>query len=217
MEFRTLHELSVDLDISVRVLRHRLRHLLTEGILVEGRDCRRDDYVDSTHFVWRVDPVAFGRATGLLSVNKLDNPRDSAVTQRVSQPPTAAAQPAIQREQTLQKIDNTLPPLEREMIDLLKAQLSTKDGQIADLSEQNKKLNDVNLKLVAQTVQQSDRIQTLLRLTEGKMELADTVTKAGSESSTTDSNPGDHVADMGNDFGNQPPSSPRDWGSDLAA
>jgi len=103
------------------------------------------------------------------------------------------------------------------MIDLLKGQLGTKDGQIADLSEQNKKLNDMNLKLVAQTVQQSDRIQTLLRLTEGKMELADTVTKAGSGTETTDSNPGDHVADTGNDFGNQPPSSSRDWGSDLAA
>jgi len=62
MDFLTLHELSVQLDVSVRVLRHRLRQLLTEGKLVENRDCRRDDYVDPTHFVWRVDPAVFIRA-----------------------------------------------------------------------------------------------------------------------------------------------------------
>ncbi len=125
--------------------------------------------------------------------------------------------PSPEDKQTLPNVDKRSASLEREMIDLLKGQLSAKDGQIADLSEQNKKLNDVNLKLVAQTVQQSDRIQTLLRLTEGKMELADKVTKAGSGTATPDSNSGDHVADTDNDFGNQPPSSSRDWGSDLAA
>ena len=50
MDFLTLHELSVQFDVSVRVLRHRLRQLLTEGKLVVGRDCRRDDFVDDTHF-----------------------------------------------------------------------------------------------------------------------------------------------------------------------
>jgi hypothetical protein len=211
----------MQLNQSVRVLRLRLRRLLTEGHLIEGRDCRRDDYVDETHFIWRVDPAAFVRASGSQPVirfatqaatqfRSLDDQSDNRVQK-------AGGRPADEVGQTLPKVDNPSSSLQREMIDLLKGQLSAKDGQIADLSEQNKKLNDVNLKLVAQTVQQSDRIQTLLRLTEGKMELADTVTKAGSGTATPDSNPGDHVADSGNDFGNQPPSSSRDWGSDLAA
>lgn len=47
--------------------------LLQTGKLIENQDCRRDDFVDDTHFVWRVDPVAFMRATGLRSVNEPDN------------------------------------------------------------------------------------------------------------------------------------------------
>lgn len=43
MEFLTLHELSVQLDVSVRVLRHRLRQLLLAGKLIENQDCRRID------------------------------------------------------------------------------------------------------------------------------------------------------------------------------
>jgi len=217
MEFLTLHELSVQLDVSVRVLRHRLRQLLLAGKLIENADCRRDDFVDDTHFVWRVDPVAFMRATGLRLVNPPDNSAQPAATQAANQPPTPANQLGNRGEQTLPKVDTTFPSMEREMIDLLKGQLGAKDGQISDLSGQNMKLNDVNLKLVAQTVQQSDRIQTLMRLTEGKMELADMVAQTGNGTATTDSSSGDRAADTGNDFGNHPSSLTRDWGRDLAA
>lgn len=206
MDFLTLHELSLQLDVSVRILRLRLRRLLAEGELIEGRDCLRDGYVDATHFVWRVDPVALTRATGYQpasrSGSQLGIPLHSLGTPPDNRKPEPARNASQEGEPTLPNVDKPSSSLEREVIDLLKGQLSAKDGQIADLSEQNKKLNDVNLKLVAQTVQQSDRIQTLLRLTEGKMELADTVTKAGSGTATPDSNPGDHVADTDNDFGN---------------
>lgn len=221
MSLLTLHELSVHLDVSVRVLRLRLRRFLLEGQLIENRDCRRDGYVDATHFVWRVDPVAFMRASGIPSATRPDNRVTTETLSLAAKPGSHQSQrvlsPSNSNSQTLPNVNKPSASLEREMIDLLKGQLSSKDGQIADLSEQNKKLNDMNLKLVAQTVQQSDRIQTLLRLTEGKMELADTVTKAGSGTATPDSNSADHVADTDNDFGNQPPSSSRDWGSDLAA
>lgn len=211
----------MQLDLSVRVIRLRLRRHVAEGNLIEGRDCRRDDYVDETHFIWRVDPAAFVRATG-------SQPVIRSATQAVTQfrwtdnhsdirVPKAGGRPSDEVSQTLPNVDKQSSALEREMIDLLKSQLGAKDGQIADLSEQNKKLNDMNLKLVAQTVQQSDRIQTLLQLTEGKMELADMVTKGGSGTATTDGNPGDHMADTGNESGNQSPSSSRDWGSELAA
>lgn len=221
MNFLTLHELSLQLDTSVRVLRLRLRRLLAEGKLIEGRDCLRDGYVDATHFVWRVDPIAFIRATGYQPASRSGSqsgiPLHSFGTPPDNRKPDPERNASQEGEPTLPNVDKPSSSLEREVIDLLKVQLSAKDGQIADLSEQNKKLNDMNLKLVAQTVQQSDRIQTLLRLTEGKMELADTVTKAGNGTATPDSNSGDRVADTDNDFGNQPPSSSRDWGSDLAA
>ena len=221
MNFLTLHELSLQLDKSVRILRLRLHRLLIDGKLIEGRDCRRDGYVDATHFVWRVDPVAFTRATGYQPASRSGSqsgiPLHSLGTPPDNRTPEPAHQVSNEGEPTLPKVDKPSASLEREMIDLLKGQLSAKDGQIADLSEQNKKLNDVNLKLVAQTVQQSDRIQTLLRLTEGQMELAEAVTKADSGSATTEINPAAHAADPDNEFGSQPTSLSRDWESDLAA
>lgn len=217
MDFLTLHELSVELNISVRVLRHRLRQLLLAGKLIEDQDCRRDDFVDDTHFVWRVDSVAFTRATGLRPIHDLGNRAPLVDTHLANQRPTPANQPANIGEQTLLKLDTKLPSIEREMIDLLKGQLTAKDGQIAELSGQNMKLNDVNLKLVGQTVQQSDRIQTLMRLTGGKMELADVVARSDNGRAATDSNSGDHAADTVSDFGNQSPSSLRERGGDLAA
>jgi hypothetical protein len=48
--------------------------------------------------------------------------------------------------------------------------MRVKDVQIADLSEQNKALNNLHLKLTGQIVQQADKIQSLLRLTAGRTE-----------------------------------------------
>src|SRR3954469_22366505 len=103
MEFLTLHELSVQLDTSVRVLRHRLRQLLTEGKLVENRDCRREDYVDPTHFVWRVDRVAFIRATGLQPVATRANQPSPSVNPPASQPASPVTNAANPKEHTLPK------------------------------------------------------------------------------------------------------------------
>jgi hypothetical protein len=65
------------------------------------------------------------------------------------------------------------------MIDLLKGQIVVKDGQIRDLTDQTLKLNDLNVKLVGQTLKQADHIQTLLRLTGGKSDLDDVIVKEG--------------------------------------
>jgi predicted transcriptional regulator len=56
MPFLTLHELSLQFDIPVRVLRYRLRQLLQAGKLAEGEDYRRDNFVDGTHFAWKINP-----------------------------------------------------------------------------------------------------------------------------------------------------------------
>lgn len=73
--------------------------------------------------------------------------------------------------------------MEREMIDLLKEQVSVKDRQISNLTDQNQKLNDLNVKLVGQSVHQMQRIETLMRLTGGKVDLANAGENDGRESS----------------------------------
>lgn len=210
MQFLTLHELSLQLDISVRVLRSRLKQLLLVGKLIENVDCRRDGYVDETHFVWLVNPVAFMRATGLKSVAKPVNPVALTASQPVNQPAAPATQPVAPPEQTSPKVDNKAPAMEREIIDLLKGQMRVKDAQIADLCEQNKALNSLHLKLTGQIVQQADRIQTLLRLTGGKSDLADAVNQTGNRSDTPANQTANHVTAVDIPFGNQPPTT-SDW------
>ncbi len=171
MEFLTLHELSVQLDVSVRVLRHRLRQLLLAGKLVENLHCRRDDFVDDTHFVWRVDPVVFVRATGFRLATKPDNHESTTANHPGNQPRVTDNQTSNTGEPTLSKVDSRQSPMEREMIDMLKNQMLVKDGQIADLSEQNKALSSLNQKLNGAVLRQSDQIQSLLRLTGGKIDV----------------------------------------------
>lgn len=201
MEFLTLHELSVQLDISVRVLRHRLRQLLTEGKFVESRDCRRDDYVDATHFVWRVDPVAFTRATRLQPVNNRDNQAPSFATGTANQPTAPVSKPAETGGKTLPKVDTQPPGMEREMIDLLKDQVRVKDGQIVELTTQNKTLTGLNEKLTGAVVHQSEQIRNLLRLTGGKIDLSEMETKPAAEAGDPATQPDNKSATMGSDFG----------------
>jgi hypothetical protein len=196
VEFLTLHELSLRLDVSVRVLRRRLKQLLLEGTLHDGRDCRRDGYVDETHFVWLVNPDAFMHATELRPVN----PVAQVATPPATHLPAPVTHAGHQGDKTLPNVDSPEPGIEREMIDLLKGQMRVKDGQIADLSEQNKKLNDLNFRLNGQLVQHSERIQTLLQLTKGRIDLAEVATPTGNPDPTsvsqsdTQRRPFDHPA-----------------------
>jgi hypothetical protein len=127
MNLLTLHELSLHLDVSVRVLRHRLRQLLLEGKLIENRDCRRDGYVDATHSVWRVDPVAFVRASRIPSASRPDNRATTETLTLATKPGSHPSQPVVSpsnsNSQTLPNVDKPSSALEREMIDLLKGQL----------------------------------------------------------------------------------------------
>ncbi|MBL9185863.1 MAG: hypothetical protein JNK23_00150 [Opitutaceae bacterium] len=221
MEFLTLHELSLRLDVSVRVLRSRLRQLLQAGKLIENVDCKRDGYVDETHFVWLVNPVAFMRATELQPVAKPVSPVAATASQSVNQPGSTASRvdtPLADRpDQTLPKVDSQTPSMEREIIDLLKGQMRVKDVQIADLSEQNKALNSLHLKLTGQIVQQADRIQNLLRLTGGKTDLADATTQAGNRRDTPANPTATHGVTVDNPFGNQPPTAPEEQEGERAA
>jgi len=203
MNFLGIHEISVEFDIPSRVVRYRFHQLREANKLVESTDYRREDFVDDQHFVWKINPVSFMRETGLKPVtkpaslvNESDNQKSPVVTTTVNQPQKSALQSPTSGNHTVNHEPNAGsqrgndmvtkpggkdagPSLEREIIDVLKGQLVVKDGQIRDLTDQTLKLNDLNVKLVGQTLQQADRIQTLLRLTGGKSEPDTVVAKEG--------------------------------------
>jgi hypothetical protein len=197
MNFLSIHEISVEFDIPSRVVRYRFHQLRQSNKLTEGADFRREDFVDDRHFFWKINPVSFMRETGLKPVTKADKPVNelgskppSGDTKVVNQPTPLVDQPHSGGNKVGNQTENkTEPPpatptVEREMLDFLKVQIKVKDGQIADLTDQNKKVNDLNLKLVGQTVQQAEEIQTLLRLTGGKSEPDAVIAKEGEPLST---------------------------------
>lgn len=173
MDFLTLHELSVQFDVSVRVLRYRLRQLLQAGKLIDGQDYRRDDFVDDTHFVWKVNPASLMRVAGYQPVAKPATIVPPMVIQPGNEPPPTVTIDPAGGQQTLLKADTKPPGMEREMIDLLKDQVRVKDGQIGDLTGQAKTLTALNEKLTGVVVHQSEEIRNLLRLTGGKTELSE--------------------------------------------
>jgi len=200
MNFLSIHEISVEFDIPSRVVRYRFHQLRLAKKIVENEDFLREDFVDDQHFVWKINPVSFMRETGLkpvtkaeTPVNELDNKAPTSGNKVVNQPAQLVDQPLPSGNKVGNQTENKteapppVPSLEREMLDFLKSQIKVKDGQIADLTDHSKKVNDLNLKLVAQAVQQAEEIQTLLRLTGGKSEPDEVVAKEGEVLSTNGS------------------------------
>jgi len=214
MDFLSIHELSTQFDTPARVIRYRFHKLRLAGKLAEEQDYRREDFVDDQHFEWKINPLSFMRATGmaLSPIAKRTAPAAAGssvatketpvVTQTDNQPAPAVNHSATKTA----TVDNQVPDaatkpvnqpepkptptgLEREMITLLKEQVTVKDGQINDLTDQNKKLNDLNVKLVGTTIQQTQQIQNLLRLTGGAMEFSEFVTKDGQPTATAGNHP----------------------------
>jgi len=193
MEFVTIHDLSREFNVPARVIRYRLINAIAEGKLKEHDDYRRDDFKDEQHFVWKINPISFMRATALKPatlVNPIDNTMLTPVDKTDNQPLTTVNQgeehdanssgellPTV--NQTANKTDTSEPSLAREMIDLLKEQIKVKDGQLKDQGEQLKETHELNMKLTGTMLQQSQKIENLLRLTEGKTEAPGKVVNEG--------------------------------------
>jgi hypothetical protein len=62
---------------------------------------------------------------------------------------------------------------EREMIDLLKEQIRVKDEQFKDQGKQLKDMTDLNLKLNGAVIAQAEKIENLLRLSDGNSKRAE--------------------------------------------
>lgn len=222
MDFLTLHEFSLQFAIPVRVLRYRLRQLLQAGKLVDGEDYRRDDYVDETHFVWKINSISFARLIGIRSVNNAATQAPSSATQVVSEPlplvthPSPVGIPTLPNldTKTLPNVDTRSPSVEREVIDLLKEQVRVKDGQIADLTAQSKTLTALHEKLTGAVVHQGEEIRNLLRLTGGKTEADEVVHNVHNHDAAAGSNSGsDAVADGNPTDANPRPVANHGWRS----
>ena len=193
MEFVTIHDLSRELNTPARVIRYRLINLIADGKLKENEDFRRDEFKDDQHFVWKINPLRFMQESGLKPVisplttdNNIANQPLPTVSQSGhyhavigTEPPKVVTELDIN---TGNNVDNktTEKSLAREMIDLLKDQIHVKDGQLKDQGEQLKETHELNLKLTGTMLQQAQKIENLLRLTEGKTEVSEVVIKEGS-------------------------------------
>jgi len=214
MEFVTIHDLSRELNVPARVVRYRLIQLIAEGKLKENEDFRRDEFRDEQHFLWKINPLSFMRQTGLkpiTAVNQIDNDliptgdkADNQPLKFVDEPQNDKVPSGKSSSTVVNQSDNHLPPpvsnegrmdnnagnksLEREMIDLLKNQITVKDDQLREQGEQLKDLNDLNVKLTGTMLQQNQKIENLLRLTGGVSEAASS--EAGAD------NPSPAVGDL---------------------
>jgi hypothetical protein len=185
MEFVTIHDLSRELNVPARVIRYRLIHLIVDGKLKANEDFRRDDFKDNQHFVWKIHPLRFMQETGLKPAvtsplpadNKVDNHSLPMVDQIGNTHPGVIIEPTKSVTHFDNDVDNK--SLAREMIDLLKDQLHIKDQQLQEQGEQIKETHELNLKLTGTMLQQSQKIENLLRLTEGKTGLSEVVSKQG--------------------------------------
>jgi hypothetical protein len=196
MEFVTIHDLSRELNVPARVIRYRLIQLIAEGKLKETDDFRRDDFKDDQHFVWKINPLSFMRETRFKPVtvaNELDNELVTSGNNAGNEPlinidklgksdapsDDKLSTPVNQSgSQSLPAVTNDdIKSLEREMIDLLKDQLKTKDTQIHEQKELLHEMGDqlqayskLNGNLNAAVLEQGKKIENLLRLTGGKMD-----------------------------------------------
>lgn len=188
MEFVTIHDLSRELNTPARVIRYRLINLIADGKLKENEDFRRDEFKDDQHFVWRIHPLRFIQESGLRPVTsplttdiKLDNQPLSTVSRNGDNYATTSREGPIIVDQPVNSTGNSADTktgdtsLFREMVDLLKEQVKVKDGQLKDQGEQLKETHELNLKLTGTMLQQAQKIENLLRLTEGKTESPEVV------------------------------------------
>jgi hypothetical protein len=166
MDFLTVHELSREFDLPARVVRYRLSAYLKRGELHEGDDYRHEDFKDERHFVWKVNPMTFMRLTNLnpKTLTLIPLPTVNEPSTRVDEPVNESHATVNDTSNKTHRVDNDSDDdrsqhfVHREMIDLLKEQLHIKDGQLKDQAEQSRQVNELNVKLMGATLQQSKKI-----------------------------------------------------------
>lgn len=189
-EFRSIHELAVDFDVTDRVIRLRFHKLLAAGKLIEGRDCEKVNFLDDQHFEWRIALGPFERESGLrLAMGKArahsgapeGQPTDIRPTTTVTQPDIHALSKdnhtdtrpvSVDTRQGIQPTISVPQPdirpaalsIEQRFIEMLQGQLAEKDSQISELLSQNKELNKLNTNLVGETVKVHQELNDTLRL-----------------------------------------------------
>ena len=227
MEFVTLHELSTQFDLPARVVRYRFHQLRDAGKLVESLDWRRDDFVDEQHFVWKINPLSFIRETGLKPVAELSRsakpevPLATTSVAPVNQSVNHTASVVNEKNNSVNQspiVDTKVgnPPeiasagrrYDEELIDVLKEQVRIKDEQLREHRDQLKEVTDMNVKLMGATLQQSQKLEDLLRLGPARTEPVTTdgnrTSEGGNDADNQTGKDGNHDGNQIGDGGNRP-------------
>jgi hypothetical protein len=164
MEFVTLHQLSRELNMPEKNLRYRFKQLQFENQLIENEDYIRADFVDETHFTYKINPVTFMQKTGLARVPIPDN---QLGTKTGINEPELDTKVDTKREEPVTKPDinvgiNPYPPdMATDFIAVLKEQLRVKDEQLKRATEQVKDLQEINNMAMGEVVNLNRTIRQL--------------------------------------------------------
>jgi hypothetical protein len=171
MEFLTLHDLSRQLDTPERNVRYRFNQLKFENKLVENEDYIKDEYVDETHFTYKINPVTFVQKTGLKPTPIPNNTFATNVDTKESE---FAIKTDNKESETVTKSDsnvatNHMPPdIATDFIAVLKEQLrmkdeqmQMKDAQLERVQNQVNSLQEINNMAMSEVVQLNRTIRQL--------------------------------------------------------
>ena len=167
----TLHDLSRQLDTPERNVRYRFNQLKFEEKLVENEDYIKDDFIDETHFTYKINSVTFVEKTGLKPIpipdstlaNKVDNKESDFVIKTDNKEPEVVTKP-----DTNVGINPLLPDMYTDFIAVLKEQLRMKDEQMKIKDEQLERvqnqvssLQEINNMAMGEVVQLNKTIRQL--------------------------------------------------------
>jgi len=133
--FITLDELARELTMSLDNVRYRFKQLRRSNQLVDGVDYVRDDYVNETNFVYRVDPSRFYLEAGFPSLAG-GRPLASTPLPAASEFPSNPDMGASARASNSSSETDSTASGSLASIDILRERLSFKDEQIEWKQEQ---------------------------------------------------------------------------------
>ena len=199
MEFLTLHDLSRHLDKPEKNVRYRFNQLKFANILIEGEDYIKDDYVDDSHFTYKINPVTFLEKTKFAPVPIFDTPFDTKVD---TNKPDVGINRDNQVQETVTKTDTTAgtnplsPDMAADFIAVMKEQLRMKDEQMKMKDEQLERAqNQVNSLQEINNMAMSEVVQ--LNRTIRQLAAPKSDTTGYHESHVVDTNVGTTASDFG--------------------
>lgn len=186
--FVTLHDLAVAMNEPEKNVRYLFNQLKKKGRLQETEDFYKADFVDDTHFTWRIKAVSFMKASdrdfsaASTSSSRTEEPTDDLppVSDERAESPSSGSETATKDETSSSQpgTGSTNDSQANVLVGLLAEQLQKKDEQIEALTKSAER-HDVMLEGAYQ--RQERLVSTNVALTERIHQLADGQTKGESK------------------------------------